>query len=146
MLEGRIRMLEAAQSFEGSTAVASRPATIRSRVTNGRKLVAGVDGRSADARRFRDLGMSYADDAGGASSLTEAQRALVATAASLTMQAERLQATMLRGEPVNVEQMTRVANSLARTLHRLGIRKAASPKLTVPEFLAARDARLSQAR
>jgi hypothetical protein len=39
--------------------------TSRSRVTNGSKFISGVDGRSAEARRFRDLAMSFADDAGG---------------------------------------------------------------------------------
>ena len=51
---------------------------------------------------------------------------------------------MLRGEEVSDEQMTRVANSLARTLQRLGIRKRADRKLSVPEYLAQRDARRAQ--
>ena len=75
--------------------------------------------------------MALADDLGGAAMLTEAQRALVSQAAGLTVQSERLQGAMLRGEPVDVEQQTRVANVLARTLSRLGIRrrdaKPASP-------------------
>ena len=37
---------------------------------------------------------------------------------------------MLRGEDVDVEQQTRVANSLSRTLSRLGIRKRADRKLS----------------
>jgi hypothetical protein len=133
-------MLEAAQSTEVLDNIAARPATVRSRVTNGAKMIAGVDGRSADARRYRDLAMSFADDCGGAASLTEAQRALVAQAAALTLQSERLQGAMIRGENVDVEQQTRVANSLARTLSRLRIRKQVSRKLSVPEYLAQRDA------
>jgi hypothetical protein len=105
------------------SAAAERPSTIRSRVTNGSKAIAGVDGRSAEARRYRDLAMSFADDLGGADILTEAQRALVAQAAALTVQSERLQGTMLRGEAVDIEQQTRVANSLSRTLNRLGIKR-----------------------
>jgi hypothetical protein len=54
-----------------SATVASRPSTVRSRVTNGSKMVRGVDGRSADARRYRDLAMALADDLGGAAGLTE---------------------------------------------------------------------------
>jgi hypothetical protein len=94
--------------------------TSRSRVTNGGKLIAGVDGRSADARRFRDLAMSFADDAGGAAVLTEAQRALVKQAATLTIQSERLQSAMLQGEAVDVGHQLGIANTLARTLARLG--------------------------
>ena len=112
-------------------------------MTNG-KMVAGVDGRSAEARRYRDLLISFADDCGGAAALTETQRALVRQAAALTIQAEKLQGAMLRGEDVDVEQQTRVANSLSRTLSRLGIRKRADRKLWVPEFLARRDALRAQ--
>jgi hypothetical protein len=64
-------MLEAGQSPEVRDGVAERLPTVRSRVTNGAKMIAGVDGRSADARRYRDLAMSFADDAGGPDSLTE---------------------------------------------------------------------------
>lgn len=62
--KGNSRMLEAAQSSEVRNGVAERLPTVRSRVTNGAKMIAGVDGRSADARRYRDLAMSFADDCG----------------------------------------------------------------------------------
>ena len=139
-------MLDATQLPEVRNTVVVRPATVRSRVTNGSKMVAGVDGRSADARRYRDLAMSFADDLGGAAVLTEAQRALVFQAASLVVQSEALNGAMIRGELVDVEQQTRVANALGRTLNRLGIRKRAPTKLTVPEYLAQRDAREAAGR
>jgi hypothetical protein len=75
--------------------------------------------------------------------LTEAQRALVKQAASLVVQSESLQGAMLRGEDVSDEQMTRVANSLSRTLSRLG-RKRVQKLPTVLEYLEARDARRAQ--
>jgi hypothetical protein len=137
--------------FEGApsdvrSGVEERSPRIRSRVTNGAKMIAGVDGRSAEARRYKDLCMSFADDCGGAVGLTEAQRSLVRQAAMLSVQSEKLQGAMIRGEDVDVEQQTRVANSLARTLSRLGIRKRVSRKLSVPEYLAQRDARLAEGR
>jgi hypothetical protein len=133
----------ASQSTEGRDNVAARPATVRSRVTNGAKMIAGVDGRSAEARRYRDLAMSFADDLGGAAGLTEAQRALARQAAALTVQSEALNGAMIRGELVDVEQQTRVANALGRTLNRLGIRKRVSPAPTIADYLAARDARMA---
>ena len=139
-------MFQAAESTEVRDAVKGRPLKLRSRVTNGSKMIAGVDGRSADARRYRDLAMSFADDLGGAAVLTEAQRALVFQAASLVVQSEALNGAMIRGELVDVEQQTRVANALGRTLNRLGIKKPAARKLTVPEYLAARDAREAAGR
>jgi hypothetical protein len=134
-------MLFDSQSATVRSDVAARPSTVRSRVTNGAKMIAGVDGRSAEARRYRDLTMSFADALGGPSSLTEAQRTLIAQAAALTMQAEKLQGAMIRGEDVDVVQQTAVANALLKTLSRLGIRKRAAAKLSIPEYLAQRDAR-----
>jgi hypothetical protein len=49
-------------------ASAARSRTLRSRVTNGSQLLAGVDGRTAAARRYRDLCMALADDMGDAAS------------------------------------------------------------------------------
>jgi hypothetical protein len=66
------------------------------------------------------LCMSFADDLGGAASLTEAQRALVRQAASLSARSESMQAAQVRGEEVNPEEQTRLANVLTKTLSRLG--------------------------
>jgi hypothetical protein len=121
-----------------SQAVAARPSRLRSRVTNGSKMVAGLDGRSAEARRYRDLVISYADDLGGADKLTEAQRTLIAQAATLQVQSERVQAAVLRGDLVDVEQLTRLANAAMRILTRLGLkreRRDATPSLA--EYLEA---------
>jgi hypothetical protein len=65
-------------------------------------------------------------------------------AADLTMQAEKLQGAMIRGEDVDVVQQTAVANALLKTLSRLGSRKRAAAKLSIPEYLAFRDARRAQ--
>jgi hypothetical protein len=124
-----------------SQAVAARPSRLRSRVTNGSKMVAGLDGRSAEARRYRDLVISYADDLGGANKLTEAQRTLIAQAATLQVQSERVQAAVLRGDVVDVEQLTRLANAAMRILTRLGLkreRRDLTPSLD--DYLAANHA------
>jgi hypothetical protein len=111
-------------STADSSAVVALSSRQRSCVTNGKRLLAGIDGRSAEARRYKDVAMSLADDLGGAAGLTESQRALVKQAASLTVQSETMAAAMIRGEAIDVEQQTRVANSLSRTVHRLGRTKA----------------------
>jgi trimethylamine:corrinoid methyltransferase-like protein len=67
--------------------------------------------------------MSLADDLGGASGLTEAQRALTRQAAGMIVQSERLQSAIVRGETVNNEQLTRLANAATRILSRLGIKR-----------------------
>ena len=129
-------MLETDATADIRSATARRPANNRAKVTNGSKMVAGLDGRSAVARRFRDLQISYADDLGGASVLTEAQRTLIAQTATLQVQAERVQAAVLRGEIVDSEQLTRLANSVARNLVRLGIKRQRRDTPTLAEYLA----------
>jgi hypothetical protein len=108
-------------------ASADRSRTLRSRVTNGKELLANVDGRTAAARRYRDLTISLADDLGGAATLTEAQRALVRQAAAVIVQSETLQGAVLRGELTDSEQLVRLCNSATRILTRLGLKKTIVP-------------------
>ncbi len=89
-------------------------------------MIAGLDGRSSEARRWRDLVISYGDDLGGFDKLTEAQKTLIAQAATLQVQSERVQGAVLRGDLIDVEQLTRLANAAMRILSRLGIRRRAS--------------------
>ena len=100
-------------------------------MTNGAKLLANIDGRTADARRYRDLCVSLADDLGGEARLSEAQRALVRQAGAMIVQSEQLQSAALRGDLVDVEQLTRLANAATRILSRLGIKRSA-PKIVSP--------------
>jgi hypothetical protein len=117
-----VRVLRGPSLLE-SHAIANRSQTLRSRITNGSQLLVNVDGRTAAARRYRDLTISLADDLGGASSLTEAQRALVRQAAAMIVQSEQLQGEVLRGEIVDCEQLTRLANAATRILSRLGLKR-----------------------
>jgi hypothetical protein len=94
---------------------------------------AGIDGRTRPARRFRDLFTAFADSLGGEAGLSEADRALVKMAASLTIQSEAMQADAAKGLDVNAEDLVRVANSLARVLGRLS--KRAAPR-DAPQTLA----------
>ena len=120
-----------------SRAPVMRSPTVRSKITNGKQLLANVDGRTADARRYRDLCMSLADDIGGTSSLTEAQRALVRQAAAMIVQSETLQSAIVRGEIVDSEQLTRLANAATRILSRLGLKKPAEPTPSLADYLSA---------
>lgn len=118
----------------------SRLSTVRSAITNGNQVLANVDGRSAAARRYRDLCMSLGDDLGGAATLTEAQTALVRQAAAMIVQSERLQAEILRGEAVDSEQLVRLANAATRILSRLGIKRQPRTTQTLAQYVAARTA------
>lgn len=111
--------------------------TNRSAVSNGSTVLAGVDGRSAEGRRYRDLMISYAEPHGGVAELPEEICALVKQCAALTMQSERLQSAIVRGEAVDCEQVTRIANALSRTLTALRARRRVKKEPTLLERLLA---------
>ena len=81
-----------------SSATVASPSKGRSRVANGSTLwIDGVDGRSAEARRFRDVlaalvREAFHDDP------TEAQRQLSRRAAALIVWTEMLEARLAAGE------------------------------------------------
>jgi undecaprenyl pyrophosphate synthase len=113
-----------------------RSLTNRSRVTNGTRLIEGIDGRTPSARRFRDLIESFSCDLGGTERLTEAERALVKQAASVTIRAEQLQAAIVRGEAVDPDELIRLSNTSRRLL--ASIRRRVAPKPTLADHLAKR--------
>ena len=101
-------------------------------MANGDTLITGVDARSAEARRFRDLCISFAAPIGGFGDIAEHDVALVRHAAALTMQSEGMQRAAVRGEPLDAEQLVRVTNALTRTLNALSARH--KPRSTTPSI------------
>ena len=101
-------------------AIAERLPSTRNAVSNGSRLHRrGIDGRTRDAKRFRDLFESFAKSLGGEERLSEADRALARMAASLTVKSEAMQADVAKGVDLDAEQLVRVSNSLSRVLSRL---------------------------
>ena len=79
-----------------------RPSTTRSALTNKHRHISGLDGRSIEARRFKDLVEEFTTDLdrpGGR--LTMAERASINTAAILVVRLEQAQGAVLRGEAVD---------------------------------------------
>lgn len=94
-------------------------ATARSAVTNGTRLLAGVDGRSAIARRYRDLYLAFADELGGLAALSAADLTLVRATTACALRAEHLQAEIVRGAAIDSNELVRLNNSLARSITAL---------------------------
>jgi hypothetical protein len=92
-------------------------ATTRSQISNGTRLLHNVDGRSASARRFRDLVMAYEVEIGG--TLSELERGLVRQAAALSLRSEQLQESIVRGEPVDSDTLIRLSGEARRILASL---------------------------
>ncbi len=119
-------------------AIAERLPSTRNAVSNGSRLHRrGIDGRTRDAKRFRDLFESFARQLGGEERLSEADRALARTAASLTVKSEAMQAQVAAGGEVDAEQLVRISNSLSRVLARLVKRQPRDTTPTLAEYLAA---------
>ncbi len=104
--------------------------TNRSAISNGNTLLPGVDGRSPEGRRYRDLFLAFADELGGVEGLSEADRVLVKHCVAVAMHSEALQVRMVRGEHIGEEELTRLGNSLARAMAALRARQ--KPKSSVP--------------
>jgi hypothetical protein len=113
----------------------------RSRITNNRALFPRtVDGKSIDergkwSRRMRDLITLHTADLGGPDNISEAERALIRSAATLRVSIEHLETTFaLEGEATQaqLESYQRLANTLRRLLSTLGIKRR--PKDVTPDL------------
>lgn len=80
-------------------------------ITTGSRLHADADGRSASARRWRDL--YHNAIARGAS------EQLARSLASLTSERERMDAAIARDEPIDRWELVRLANAIARLDSRI---------------------------
>ena len=109
--------------------IASHQRAHRSSVSNGSRLfaVAGVDGRSLTARRFRDLIEEISNDLGGPAVLSEGQRQLIRRAASLSIMAESIEADMARDMAFDVTVYGTIADRLRRLFETLGLERRAKP-------------------
>jgi hypothetical protein len=105
----------------------------------GRKPVAGLDARYKPARRILAIRQALLADLGEP---TERLRIQATHAAMLAVQVEDLQQASLRGETVDLEQLSRLSNLMARALKAL----PRSPAKTTPKgqmlknYLASKEA------
>jgi hypothetical protein len=92
--------MESAEILSTHSAPATpRLATVKSKVTNGRRVFAvGGDGRGAWTRRWKDIVELHVSDAGGRDHMTEAMLSLCRRAATLEIQLEQLECCMSQGD------------------------------------------------
>jgi hypothetical protein len=102
----------------------SKSRSTSSKVTNGSKLfLPGVDGRSAIARRARDIFDAICRDLGGHDQLSEAQTQLVRRAAMISIECEQMESRSAAGEGIDLDLFGKLTDRLGRTLQRLGIKR-----------------------
>lgn len=105
-----------------------RPAkdALKSRVTNGSKLLPNVDGRSAWVRRAKDLIEIHTADLGGPDNASAAEQSLVRRACVLTVELEQLEAKFAQAGQASTDDLDvyqRCASSLRRLLEAIGIQR-----------------------
>jgi hypothetical protein len=99
---------------------------LRSAITNGSQLFAGVDHRSASMRRFRDIIAAHTQDCGGERELSEGQRAIIRRAATMQLQLEMMEKKFAEREDAaasarEMEIYQRTSGALRRLLESLGL-------------------------
>ncbi len=123
-----------------SAAITAPSPTTRSRLTNGRDLFLGdVDGRSREARRYRDVYAALIAHLGGEDHASEVKRHLAKRASALIVWAEVEEAKLATGEVLDVQTYTTAVNALRRLLGDLGLERVArdvTPPLA--DYLAAK--------
>jgi hypothetical protein len=112
----------------------------RSRITNGRDLLPDIDGRSALARRFKDITAALVIDQGGVDRLSEARLQLVRRFAAAAVIAEQMEAKLASGEQINISEHAQLASTLVRIAQRIGInRRAKDITPALPDYLDAAE-------
>ena len=99
------------------------PSRNRSRLTNGKDLLPGVDQRSAMARRFRDLVAQIIADQGGLDRLSEARLQLIRRFAAASVLAEEIEGQMANGQQIDLAQHSLLCSTLVRIAQRIGIER-----------------------
>jgi len=104
---------------------AMRSVKNRSRVSNGRELLPGIDGRSAMARRFYDLTTQIAVDQGGHDQISETRLQLIRRFAAASVLAEQLEARLANGEKIDSSEHALLVSSCVRLARQLGVNRVA---------------------
>jgi hypothetical protein len=108
----------------------ARPAKDRnkSHLTNGTKLLPGVDGRNPWARRARDVLQEHIADLGGHDNTSAAERSLARRAAVMTVELEMLEARFANAgmaESEDLDLYVRASGNLRRLLESVGLQRRA---------------------
>lgn len=89
------------------------------------RTIDSLDGRTASARRARDLVAGLEEDAGGSEHISVATKQLVQRAAILGALIEDFEARWLGGQQIDVAELLMAVNCQRRVLATLGLERKA---------------------
>lgn len=118
----RIRLAVAVKTSALSATSDARLRHRRSAVTNGTRLHVRPPGDTAWARRFADLLSEILSDI-GREGLSEGQRQLARRAAMISLECEKLEASAVSGQPIDLEVYGALTDRLGRCFARLGLER-----------------------
>jgi hypothetical protein len=99
----------------------------RTRVSTGKELLPGIDGRSRWARRLHDLIANHVEDMGGPLHVSQAQFLLIKAAATTAIVLEKMEVKFAKQDGASFPEMLSymsVLNSLRRTFESLGLERS----------------------
>lgn len=111
-----------------SEEIATRKPVARSKISNRPGALIGVDGRTAWARRFRDLVHQHMADLGGEDRLSQAELTLINRAATLTCELERMDTRFAEAGEASRDDLDtyqKTAGALRRLLESIGLERRA---------------------
>lgn len=114
----------------------------RSKVTNGTRLLPGVDGRTLWARRMRDVAYLHLNDLGGPDSASEAEKSIIRRIATLTVELERMEERFANDGEADADGLdlySRTSGNLRRLLEAIGLKRR--PQDVTPDLRHYIDAR-----
>ena len=118
----------------------SVPGRGKSKLTNHKDLLPSIiDGRSAAARRFRDLTRAYLADAGGADLCSEVKIGLCRRLAATTVLAEIMESRAINGDEISLTEYCTLASTAVRISQRLGLSRRAKTVPSIDEYLASKS-------
>src|SRR6266508_5558970 len=88
----------------GSATLTARKPTASRRITNGRDVLPGIDGRTLIARRFYDVCQALISDQSGLDRCSEARLQLIRRFAAAAVMAESMEARLACGESIDVAE------------------------------------------
>jgi hypothetical protein len=85
-------------------------------------VVSGVDGRTRGSKRQRRLYRQLAAELSAVRPLTTQDTCKLSNIVALQLQCDKMQSDIVANRPVDVEQLTRLTNTISRLLGSLGIK------------------------
>jgi hypothetical protein len=107
----------------------------RAAISNGHDLLPDIDGRSAIARRYRDITSAILIDQGGEDRCSESRKQLIRRFAAAACLAEQAEARLANGEKINIQEHALLCSTLTRLAAKIGINRIPKNVTTLDDYL-----------